>query len=133
MHRRSTEILHPRIGDIYTPQTESLYREPQKHGLLASRFYESGSKVRPQNLYRDAGKPTTTAHIGQSPGARQRFMQEATQRIEYVFRQYPIDVPSAYDVRKVIGSEKPGIILQVPAPVVEEAQPPCSRLCLHQA
>jgi hypothetical protein len=60
-------------------------------------------------------------------------VQEATQRIKNMVNQYAIYVPGAYDVRKVVVSEKRGVPLQVRALVVAEAQPPGSRLYLHQA
>src|SRR5215218_1144955 len=133
MRPRSAEILHPRMGDFYTLQAETFYRVPQKPGLLAGRFYKRRGKVRPHYLYRDARKPTSTAHVSQTPGTKQWLVQETTQRIKNVVNQYPTYIPCAYDIRKVVESKKRGVFLQVPAPVVAEAQPPGSSLYLHQA
>jgi hypothetical protein len=84
MRQRSAEILHPRIRDFYALQGETVYRVLQKPDLLAGRFYKRRGKVRPHNLYRDARKPTSTAHVGQTPGTKQLLVQEATQRIKNV-------------------------------------------------
>jgi hypothetical protein len=84
MRPRSAKILHPHIRDFYALQGETVYRVLQKPGLFARRFYKRRGKVRPHNLYRDARKPTSTAHVGQTPGAKQWLVQKATQRIKNV-------------------------------------------------
>ena len=124
MRRRATEILHPRIRDFYAPQAEIVDRVLQKPGLLASRFHEGRSKVGPHDLYRDARKPTSTSYVSHSPGTKQRFVQKATQRIEDVVHQYGVHLPGADDVRTVVVGEKPGILLQVPAPLVAQDAAP---------
>jgi hypothetical protein len=84
MRQSSAEIFHPRIRDFHALQVETVYRVLQKPGLLAVRFYKRRGKVRPYNLNRDARKPTSTTHVGQTPGTKQWRVQETTQRIKNV-------------------------------------------------
>src|SRR5215218_567002 len=129
----SSEFFHPDIRDFYIFEREALDRVPQKAGLFARRFHQCRRKLRLHDLYRDAREPTTTAHIGQPARARQRSVEETTQRIEDVRQQDTIQIPGAYDVGPIISGEKAGILQQALAPIAVERQPPGCRLFLQQA
>jgi len=70
MRLRSAEILHPRMRDFYALQGETVYGVLQKPDFLAGRFYKRRGKVRPHDLYRDARKSTSTAHVGQTSSTK---------------------------------------------------------------
>src|SRR5829696_1187413 len=99
----SAEIFHPGIRDFYAIEGESVDRVLQEPGLLAGRFYEDRLQFGPHDLYRDARKSSTTAHVNQPPGVEERSVQKATQRIQDMLQHDPALVPGADDVRTVVG------------------------------
>src|SRR5919107_1045613 len=124
------EILHPGIRDVNAIKGEALDRVLQEPGLLPGRFYEGRCELGLHDLYRDAWKPTTTTHVGQPPGMRQRPMQQATQRIENVGQHDLVYVPRTDDVRKIIAGEKTGVLQQTLWTTMAKTQPPGRHLRL---